>query len=224
MRRATLGWRGGWRARTALSSSAHTSCLMKAPIVRWGENTRTVSYKARAFDHRGMYLKVNAPTKHTDTPSPRPARPDLYNVLITACRCPRPRAPCVLPDSLVSRVSQPPALGRLDRRRAHRAQSRGGRASLWSACIPPLPPSLPTGCYMLLPLGSYKAPASLTCLTRPHGLTAGRALGSSGVDLASCMLAPRTLGESWRAPLSLPCVHPESTLSRGSACRAQAPF
>ena len=172
--------------------------------------------------NRGMYLKVNAPTKHTDTPSPRPARPDLYNIVVV-----RVLSTCVLPDSLVSRVSQAPALGRLDRRHAHRAQSRGGRAWLWSLCIPPLPPRPPSPpaatCYPWART-SPRHPLRASRASRPHGLTAGHALGSSGVDLASCMLAPRTLGESCRAPLSLPCVHPESTLSRGSACRAQAPF
>ena len=182
---------------------------MKAPIVRWGENTRTVSYKARAFDHRGMYLKVNAPTKHTDTPSPRPARPDLYNVLITACRC--PRAQCVLPDSLVSRVSQPPALGRLDRRRAHRAQSRGGRASLWSACIPPLPPRPPS------------PPAATCCYpwarTRPrhpsrasHGLTASRQGVRSAARAWTWRRACSRLARSVRAGVR-PSAYPASTLS-----------
>ena len=122
-------------------------------------------------------------------------------------------------------VSLLPSVASTDDARTSRTVTRRTCVAVVGMHPPPTPPpSLPTGCYMLLPLGSYKAPASLTCLTRPHGLTAGRALGSSGVDLASCMLAPRTLGESWRAPLSLPCVHPASTLSRGSACRAQAPF
>ena len=166
--------RHGLARRLESSSAAHTSCLMKAR--RGGE--KTLGRRRPGMYHRGMFLKVHAPTKHTDTPSPRPARPDLYNV----CRC--PRAQCVLPDSLVSRVSQPPALGRLDRRRAHRAQSRGGRAWLWSACIPPFPPRPPsppaaTCCY---PCREARIPHVPYV---PHGLTAGRALGSSGVDLAS---------------------------------------
>ena len=75
--------------------------------------------------------------------------------------------------------------------------------------LPTPPPSLPSGCYMLLPLGSYEAPASLTCLTRPHGLTAGRALGSSGVDLAR---ACSRLARSVRAAVR-PSAYPASTLS-----------
>ena len=62
---------------------------------------------------------------------------------------------------------------------SHAADVRGrGR----HASPPYPPPSLPTGCYMLLPLGSYKAPASLACLmcltaSRPHGRACARQLG-----------------------------------------------
>ena len=155
-----------------------------------------------------MYLKVNAPTKHTDTPLPRPARPDLYNVLITACLVVRVLRACSLIPWCHVSVSLLPSVASTDD--AHIAHSHAADVRRCGRhASPPYPPPSP--------------PAATCCYpwarTRPrhpsrasHGLTASRQGVRSAARAWTWRRACSRLARSVRAAVR-PSAYPASTLS-----------
>ena len=185
LRRATFGLARRWRApHSALFLGAHQLPNEGADSVVGVEThgrLRSTSDGTRiaAFDHRGMYLKVNAPTKHTDTPLPRPARPDLYNVLITACLVVRVLRACSLIPWCHVSVSLLPSVASTDDApiaHSHAADVRCGRHA-----PPPYPPALPP--HRLLHAatpGLVRGPGIPHVphtASRPHGRACARQLG-----------------------------------------------